>query len=193
MLQALNLLVANSPPLPPTTWFYFILHPDLLHVEKWRKENNGSRQSYSHGFGIQILSNLNPKWEKSSLTNTNGSPEPKIEDVWRAGILVEGRHTTTQQTHQHPLQRRSEKKTRLVFTCWGFLLFASSRWFVYCFLVSDWLTHVVPKVLKLHTKGQVLSFYCVHFLSFFVFGFMLFCCCPLKKTSSRPILGSHKN
>jgi hypothetical protein len=39
-----NLLVANSP----TTLFYFILHPDLLHVEKWRKEDNGSRQSYSH-------------------------------------------------------------------------------------------------------------------------------------------------
>jgi hypothetical protein len=44
MLQDLNLLVANSP----TTLFYFILHLDLLDVEKWRKEDNGSRQSYSH-------------------------------------------------------------------------------------------------------------------------------------------------
>jgi hypothetical protein len=103
MLQALNLLVANSP----TTWFYFILHPDLFHVEKWRKENNGSRQSYSHDFESKYSVTWT-KWEKSSLTNTNGSPEPKIEDVWRAGMLVEGRHTTTQQTHHHPLQR-SEK------------------------------------------------------------------------------------
>jgi len=103
MLQDLNLLVVNSP----TTWFYFILHPDLLHVEKWRKKNNGSRQSYSQDLESKYSVTWT-KWEKSSLTNTNGSPEPKIEDVWRAGMLVEERHTTTQQTHHHPLQR-SEK------------------------------------------------------------------------------------
>jgi hypothetical protein len=104
MLQDLNLLVVNSP----RTWFYFILHPDLLHVEKWRKKNNGSRQSYSHDLESKYSVTWT-KWEKSSLTNTNGSPEPKTEDVWRAGMLVEERHTTTQQTHHHPLQR-SEKK-----------------------------------------------------------------------------------
>lgn len=37
MLQALNLLVANFPH-HNMILFYFILHPDLLHVEKWRKE-----------------------------------------------------------------------------------------------------------------------------------------------------------
>jgi hypothetical protein len=42
-----------------------------------------------------------------------------------------------------------ETSSMFCFTCWGFLLFVDSQWL---YIVFWWLTHVVPKVEKLHTE-----------------------------------------
>lgn len=80
------------------------------------------------------------------------------------------------------------------FTCWSFLLFASSWWFVYCFLVIDTCCSKGCKLAhRMFTRKKDKLFPFIVFISYIVCLGPHYHVVVHKKTYSRLILGSYKN